>query len=430
MLAGSLVTRRVLESQQVRRSLRAGRHAAGSESGAALSGGARVVCVVPMYEETALTEETVRFWRHALQAKGVDAVVLVTTAKETAPGGTTTQALLREILSADSEDHEDLVLLHCEEICPYRAAQLDMAVAWARDRFASAVEAEELWIGVYNADSRPHLDTFDELRSAIGTDPRVRVFQQLVDYVVPDREGTGAVAAGNAVLQTWWTLSHYVARNERGRDGDSLWSRTSPFSTFGHGEFIRADFLKMIGGFPRYAYADGLLLGWVARLAREPIGLLVNRDVAEVPRTGRDLILQQTAWLRGLLNFGVTVEWCREQGLLRLPASEVRLLRARHLAIPVAWGLSTAAVAAGIVAEVHRVIRDRSSAADLAAMAALASYPVIPGLVATTQQQRAMGRGRRVAGVLASWPVEGLAFWPALYGHLRHGQQAPAKTPR
>lgn len=430
MLAASLVTRRVLESRQVRRSLRAGRPGERSGTGSALSGGARVVAVVPMYEETALAEDTVRFWRRALRAKTVDAVVLVTTAKETASGRASTHTLLREVLAAGEEDHEDLVLLHCQEVCPYRAAQLDMAVAWARDRFASADEANELWIGVYNADSRPHLDTFDELRSAIGADPGVRVFQQLVDYVVPDREGAGAVAAGNSVLQTWWTLSHYVARNERGRRGNSLWSRTSPFSTFGHGEFIRADFLQMIGGFPRYAYADGLLLGWVARLAREPIGLLVNRDVAEVPRTGRDLVLQQTAWLRGLLNFGVTVEWCREQNLLRLPASEVRLLKARHLAIPVAWGLSTAAVATGIVAEVHRVIHKRSSAADLAAMAALAAYPVIPGLVATTQQQRALGRGRRAAGVLASWPMEGLAFWPALYGHLRHGQQAPAKTPR
>ncbi|MFE5596545.1 hypothetical protein [Streptomyces sp. NPDC056549] len=109
---------------------------------------------------------------------------------------------------------------------------------------------------------------------------------------------------------------------------------------------------------------------------------------------------------------------------------EVRLLRARHLAIPVAWGLSTAAVAAGIAAESHRVIRGRSTAAGLATMAALAAYPVLPGLVATTRQQRDMGLGRRIAGVLASWPVEGLAFWLVLHGHLRHGQQAPAKTPR
>ncbi len=429
MLAACLTVRRVLESRQVRRSLRAVPSEAPAASGTGAPGGARVVCVVPMYEETALAEATVRFWREVLRAKDVDAVVLVTTAKETAPGGATTHTLLRELLAPGGAAHENLVLLHCEEVCPYRAAQLDMAVGWARERFGPDGD-ERLWIGVYNADSRPHPDTFGELRTAIGAGPQVRVFQQLVDYVVPEREGTGAVAAGNAVLQTWWTLSHYVARNERGLDGGSLWARTSPFSTFGHGEFVRADFLQRIGGFPRYAYADGLLLGWVARLAGEPIGLLVNRDVAEVPRTGRDLVVQQTAWLRGLLNFGVTVDWCRRQGLVRLPDNDVRVLRARHLAIPVTWGLSTAVVTAGIVAEVRRVIRGRSSAAGLAAMAALAAYPAVPALAATTRQQSAMGRGRRVAGVLASWPVEGLAFWPALYGHLRHGQQAPAKTPR
>src|SRR5207248_11569686 len=105
-------------------------------------------------------------------------------------------------------------------------------------------------------DSRPQAETFEELRSQIAAAPKVRLFQQLVDYVVPDREGTGRVAAGNSVLQSWWTLSHYVSRNAQGRAGDTVGSRTSPYSTFGHGEFIRSDFLASIGGFPRYAYAD------------------------------------------------------------------------------------------------------------------------------------------------------------------------------
>lgn len=389
-----------------------------------------MVCVVPMFQERDLAEDTVRFWRRLVQDKAVDAVVLVTTAKESDEAGPTTHTLLQKALAGDGSDHEAVVLLHCQEVHRYRAAQLDLAVDWARERFAADAGREGLWIGVYNADSRPEPQTFEELRVRIAAEPGVRLFQQLVDYVIPDREGSGHIAAGNSVLQTWWTLAHYVPRNTHGYDGDTVWSRTSPYSTFGHGEFIRSDFLAFIGGFPRYAYADGLLLGWVARLAGEPIGLLRSRDIAEVPRTARDLVLQQTAWLRGLLNFGVTVEWCRSQGLLRLSDAEVRLLRVRHLVIPVAWGLSTAAVTAGITAEFHRVIRGRSSAAGLARVAALASYPVLPGLVATTQQQRALGTGRRVAGVLASWPVEGLAFWPALHGHLRRGQQAPAKTPR
>ncbi|MFK0047857.1 hypothetical protein ACIQU4_27985 [Streptomyces sp. NPDC090741] len=428
VLATALVARRAREWRQVRRSR--ARHALPVASAGAAADDARVVCVVPMFQETDLAADTVRFWRRLVLDKTVDAVVLVTTVKESDQAGQTTHALLEKALAADGAGTDPLVLLHCQEVCPYRAAQLDLAVEWARERFTAAAEMESLWIGVYNADSRPQPETFDELRKQIAATPDVRLFQQLVDYVVPDREGSGKVAAGNAVLQTWWTLSHYASRNTRGLPGDTVWSRTSPYSTFGHGEFIRSDFLKFIGGFPRYAYADGLLLGWVARLAGEPIGLLMSRDIAEVPRTARDLVLQQTAWLRGLLNFGITVEWCRTQGLLNLSDREVRLLRARHLAIPVAWGLSTAVVAAGIAAESHRVIRGRSSAVGLATVAALAAYPILPGLVATTRQQRAMGLGRRVAGVLASWPVEGLAFWPALHGHLRHGQQAPAKTPR
>jgi hypothetical protein len=63
-----------------------------------------------------------------------------------------------------------------------------------------------------------------------------------------------------------------------------------------------------IGGFPDFAYADGLLLGWICRLAGEPIGLLASRDIAEVPCSATDILTQQTAWLRGLLNFGATVQ--------------------------------------------------------------------------------------------------------------------------
>ncbi|QFR92693.1 hypothetical protein [Streptomyces tsukubensis] len=392
--------------------------------------GRRLVCVVPMFQETDLAEETVRFWRQLLRRQALDAVVLVTTAKESEGAGPTTHTVLRQALRDDPAEKGTLVLLHCQEPFPYRAAQLDLAVEWAREQFSPAAQVNDLWIGVYNADSRPQDETFGELRAQIAAAPGVRLFQQLVDYVVPDRPGSGRVACGNAVLQTWWTLSHYVSRNTHGRPGDSLWSRTVPYSTFGHGEFIRSDFLDLIGGFPRYAYADGLLLGWVARLAGEPIGLLVSRDIAEVPRTAHDLVLQQTAWLRGLLNFSITARWCRARGLLRLSEWEVRLLRLRHLVIPVAWGISTAVVTAGLAVEVHRVIRGRSAAHDLATVATLAVYPVLPGLVATTAQQHATSPVRRVAGVLASWPVEGLAFWPALDGHLRRGRQAPAKTPR
>jgi hypothetical protein len=205
---------------------------------------------------------------------------------------------------------------------------------------------------------------------------------------------------------------------------------TTPYSTFGHGEFVRLDFLGDIGGFPDFAYADGLLLGWICRLRAEPIGLLASRDYAEVPRTEHDLVTQQTAWMRGLLNFAATVAWCRKNDHLRLSDQEVAALGAAQVAIPVAWGLSTAAVLAGIAVVTVGVARRGPVRGDLVRLAGLLTYPLVPALALAGTGDRPARLGTRLAGAAVSWPIEGLAFWPALAGHLRRRQHAPAKTPR
>ncbi|MFG1928805.1 hypothetical protein [Cryptosporangium sp. NPDC048952] len=380
--------------------------------------------------EQDLAADTVRFWHGIAQLEVVDRIFLVTTAKESADAG---QLATRDLVGAElaqlGQIPDRFEVLHCEQPAQYRAAQLNMAVEHARERLTPA-SADSVWVGVYNADSRPDPRTFTELRQRTTAEPDTRLFQQLVDYIVPSRGPTGLVAIGNAQLQTWWTRSHYAARNARGHSGRTVWSRTSPYSTFGHGEFARLDFLDHIGGFPDFAYADGLLLGWICRLAAEPIGLLASRDVAEVPRSAADLVLQQTAWLRGLLNFDATAEWCRQQGILRLPDGEVRLLHAQHLAIPVGWGLSTLAVATALTSAACRMRRGRTAAYHLAVVTALAAYPMIPALVPFREHPYGIAAGRRVLGACASWSIEGLAFWPALRSHLARDQQAPAKTPR
>lgn len=388
-----------------------------------------IACIVPLYQEQDIAADTVRFW-HDLASQGLfDLVVVVTTAKEQAePGGTTTHDIAQAELARLGEC-DRLALVQCSEVTRFRASQLNLAVQHAHATINTSGSGE-LWIGVYNADSRPQPQTFAELRLAVADDPATRVYQQLVDYVVPGRDGVKVAAVGNAVLQTWWTMGTYPGRSARGRSGHGAWAKTAPYSTFGHGEFIRSDLLETLGGFPDFAYADGLLLGWICRLAGEPIGLLASRDIAEVPRNAQDLVTQQTAWLRGLLNFNATVAWCRQQGLLKLSDAEVKLLRVQHLAIPAAWGLSTAAVTAGLLITGRRVLSGKGTAADYAGLLGLLTYPLIPALVPTSSHHRVTPLSQRALGTLVSWQVEGLAFWPALRSHLLRNQQAPQKTPR
>lgn len=384
-----------------------------------------------MYLEQAVAIDTVRFWHQLSLQADLDEVVFVTTTKEEPGDELSTHELIESALDALGEQPARLRLIKCREVTRFRAAQLNVAVEHGRERFVvTGTDKDKIWIGVYNADSRPQASTFIELKDRLREEPDTRVYQQLVDYVVPQRRGTGLVAVGNSILQTWWTRSHYWARNTRGRRGPSSWAAIAPYSTFGHGEFVRLDFLDEIGGFPDFAYADGLLLGWICRLKAEPIGLLASRDCAEVPRTARDLVTQQTAWLRGLLNFSATVEWCRARGQLRLSRRQVAVLRAEHLTIPVAWGLSSAAVVAGLVAMVRRVGRGEGTAVDLVRLGGLAFYPLIPAVADIGVHLREHRLTTCLLGAVASWSIEGLAFWPAFFGHLRRAQDAPAKTPR
>lgn len=105
------------------------------------------------------------------------------------------------------------------------------------------------------------------------------------------------------------------------------------------------------------------------------------------------------------------------------------MLRCQHVIIPIAWGLSTPAVAAGMALVIGRFRRGQATWADAACLLGLASYPIIPAL-ACAEEDGDASRAIRLIATISSWMVEGLAFWPALLSHLRKSQAAPAKTPR
>jgi hypothetical protein len=325
LFAAGLSARRVMENVQRRRCAAWSAARLSSLETVDSDGRQHLVLVVPMYQEQEIAGDAVAFWHMMAETADVDEVVFVTTAKEHDTGQPTTQALLEAAL-ADTRGSR-LRHLHCTVVTRFRAAQLNLAVSDARDRYCRRGSGKAgVWIGIYNADSRPEASTFRELQQRAYLRNKTRAYQQLARYVVPDRPGVSRIAVGNAALQTWWTCTHYWARNTRGSGSPHWWACTSPYSTFGHGEFVRLDLLDEIGGFPDFAYADGLLLGWILRLMDEPIGLLASADHAEVPRTGRDLLTQQRAWMQGLLNFGIAMRWTRDSGRRRLAAPEAAML--------------------------------------------------------------------------------------------------------
>src|SRR5712691_2158635 len=193
-LTAGLLLRRASEAMQILRSARwrARSLAAMKERAASEDRHHRLVCVVPVYLEQEIAEDAVRFWHGLVRQDLFDQVLLVSTAKEQMTGGPTTHDLIDAELQRLGVDPDRMTLLRCEEVTPFRASQLNLAVQSVRSRFdPAAAKSSSIWVGIYNADSRPEAGTFAELRTRALAEPRTRVFQQLVCYVVPERGRAG-----------------------------------------------------------------------------------------------------------------------------------------------------------------------------------------------------------------------------------------------
>lgn len=385
--------------------------------------------VVPLYREQELVASTVEFWRERCASDPELHVALVTTEKEGSEAGTTA-ALTRAAVEAAAVDR--LRHMHVREVHPYRAVQLNAAVDAVR---AATIGAPApAWIGVYNADSRPCASTFDELRFAIAAEPELRAYQQLAQYTVPELRPASRMMESFAALQTWWTYTSWAARVRRGQSGTRGWA--APFSTFGHGEFVRLDALDAIGGFPDFAYADGLLLGWMLLFAGYRVEMLASPDFAEVPRDPAELVRQHRAWIRGLLNVRAAA---RRASRRADAAASPRAVVAGQLGIVAGWGLRPFAALGMAAWGVERLSRADARASGGAALGALVLYCAVPQL-ASALYRRSPGhdvsrlrplpmRLRQLLGAPATLLLDGLGAGPALWDALT-SDQPPPKTRR
>lgn len=401
----------------------------------------QVIVLLPLYKEQILVPQLLEHFAGLEYPRDRLKVVFITTEKERGSTGQTTKQVLETLLRMRSAAH--FVHLHFPAAHRFRAAQLNFAV---RSLLPPAPH-EETYVGVYNADSLPDKDTLlilarDACLQRLATGSLPPAYQQGATYFVPGRYGKRCFAMHSAAaFQTVYTFAHYLRRlwaAERGSgEGVRRLRKGIPVTFLGHGEFIRLDVLLDVGMFPDFAYADGLLLGWLIAFAGYPIRVLPALDHCEVPRGLCALIRQHTAWFAGLLNLGAAVRECFGSGTL----SQWALVefRARRMLATVAWGVRSPCLAVLLMAS---ILAGWPSA--LFATTAILFYAASPVAYAG----RAYGQlssdppradlppkpalaGRMAASVPALF-MDGLGFFPALWMRWKQGsaEAVPPKTER
>jgi cellulose synthase/poly-beta-1,6-N-acetylglucosamine synthase-like glycosyltransferase len=276
-----------------------------------------VIVVIPVLREQNTIAETISYFSSLLYP--ALHIVVVTTAREvTAEGTTTTIDIVRELAS---RFHFNWA--HFPSSAGTKADQLNYVITRFAELFPT-LDARRSFFAFYDADSRPHSETFDHFARVHSDYPERNIFQQSsIFYENFARLGTSASSKiqtaflqAQAMLQTRFTLGYEVPRfiNQLSFYNKKLnWRALLGSFTYahcvGHGLFVRASFLQKVG-FPNEAMED-MFYGFVLNCLNEPITPIPLLTNSEMPTQLKTLFYQRSRWFLGPARFKTYFSYVR-----------------------------------------------------------------------------------------------------------------------
>lgn len=340
---------------------------------------------------------------------GMDYLAGVSAAFDAVP---TTPELAEAIAAGDGR----VVHHHVPDPGAAMVHQINAAVAAELRRLGGeGAKPDEVWIAVYNADSRPHPQTVEALAMV---EAGARVVQQSALFTIGQgRAGVGgAVCDGAALLQTRWTLAREIPRLRAQARGARASRRTRPRlgHCVGHGLFVRGDLWNELGGLPATTMNEDLAFGYLLSAAGIPIDPLPVAEHAEAPETLHAVLRQARQWFWSYPQYPAAAALASDAGL---GTPFVRTWLTVHgLARGALWLGQSPAVAATLLLPLVARQRWVAAAAAATAMAAYTAVPVT--LLAFLQRGTSHPvrcRPRELAGTVAAATISSVGPWWCLW---------------
>ncbi len=253
--------------------------------------------VVPVLRETAVIADTVGH----LQAMtdGHDAqIIVVTTARESVEGaaGTTTADLV-ESLAAEGK----IVHLHYPDPAGIKADQVNYAADYCA---TTLLASDDAFVVVYDADSRPPVDSLAAFELVIEANPEVSVFHQSAAFELRRHRPSPGwwICDGGALRANRFVTGFEIPRLRNRGSAASRWKRWASSYVYahvtGHGLCVRLSLLREMPLPERSPLED---MHWSFQLGTRDISIIAvpSLDIAEVPDRPGDQIRQAGRWFFG-----------------------------------------------------------------------------------------------------------------------------------
>ena len=265
--------------------------------------------ILPLLREQRILTEVVGYFSGLAKQHSKTVVVLVTTERENHepdparvadPSRPSTIDMARAL--AAGVPTGVVRHLHYPDVDGVMVHQVNFAAHSELARLAEdGVDPRQVWVAVYNADSRPHPATLDAVADLAGSalQPGPRIMQQSALFTtnlhVFPPGAQGAVLAGAALLQSRWTLAREIPRLRRqARRRGVRWPRLA--HCVGHGLFVRGDEFLASGGLPTEPMNEDLAFGYFACASGTPIDPMPLLEHGDSPATLAGVVRQARQW--------------------------------------------------------------------------------------------------------------------------------------
>ncbi|MDD2376804.1 MAG: glycosyltransferase family 2 protein [Clostridia bacterium] len=181
--------------------------------------------------------------------------------------------------------YENVFLIDYPYVEGYMADQLNYAYKNIDDIFTE-LNHLKTYFCVYNADSRPSKETFNEVLNKI---PNNKKIIQQYSYAMKNYDKLNIILKGFSIYQSNFEL-------RTGLINSYFKSKFLYTHVVGHGLFIRMDLLEQINGFNTEFWCEDMFLGLYLKFKNIQITPLISLENMETPETLKSLMKQNAVW--------------------------------------------------------------------------------------------------------------------------------------
>ena len=250
----------------------------------------KILIIIPCLREQSIIKETIDYFLNLINDKDNIELIIVTTEKEkyeqilnNQERNKTTFEVVQEYLSENNINR--VKLFHY----PYKDGIMADQLNYVMEKYKD-YDNERVYFSVYNADSRPNLDTINSALNIIKNQNYPEIIQQY-SYAFSNLGSLSFVMKGFALYQSNFEIKYGLVNS-------LTFSNLLYTYVVGHGLYIRLDVLEKIGGFDNKFWCEDIYMSTIIRNRNIKITPILNLENMETPKNVSVLIKQNANWFR------------------------------------------------------------------------------------------------------------------------------------